>query len=768
STLVCNGRPDCPDGWDEASCDEHELSKSSVGELDVKNGDSSSGNLTAGTDSAFVEGSSKSSSGEFPYIYIIFIVSAIVVVLIIVSIVAYLCSKNWSKSLYTVHTDVLLIPTGKRGKGRLSGDGNGAKCADNSMKGRGECQEPLVGGKTTIKSSATLTEHTSTTNSRSRRYIGGSSRRITSKVTVLPSPPVNDASIWYCPSCSSKGGAGGFSVQSPSVSRTYCSRCQKHSRHHSRNLKSSRTRSSCQCGSRVSDVGDNNSSVYWSSRGPSKCPPAPPPSSLPSPPPSPTTTSCLFDNGPASNTCHPPPAPPPSKLHADDDDVDEYGEELAGSSSTTPSCELSDSSSLTASPLRCRHSHHRRRRHRPSRHHHRRPPQRHEPSVSSVTSVDHSAYQYPATTSHRRSRHRAGSSRRLRRRKVSFRSDLDECAAQCPQCGSRQQHHSQQSSSSRKHIMRRNTFATTATAAVQQHTLVATYSSRVEPATNTIGSSTSSSGCHKTNSNHSSEFYPRETVNPPPSPITESTYASLPLAVLKHSEMMSQNASLSNSSGSNGVVCNDGVNSLSFETLGNDKEHDRRLIATVGNLGRSSVGASAPPFYCPPGEDSFGIPRQLQMPSSAVESLATASSPSACLPTSHRYNHKYLGGSGVSDLNTTLTAVTASTAAKTTTTTTTIQNVHVVIVTSNKEQQMHHHECCDCCSDFSLSSCSSESEGPSVEAAPQQFPTLMMAAGDLTSVIPEEPREQAEGAEADEEINPPYRAPFAQFSSKNA
>lgn len=81
---------------------------------------------------------------------------------------------------------------------------------------------------------------------------------------------------------------------------------------------------------------------------------------------------------------------------------------------------------------------------------------------------------------------------------------------------------------------------------------------------------------------------------------------------------------------------------------------------------------------------------------------------------------------------------------------------------------MHHHECCDCCSDFSLSSRSSESEGPSVEAAPQQFPALMVAAGDLTSVIPEEPREQAEGAEADEEINPPYRAPFAQFSSKNA
>uniref|UniRef100_A0A0R3T0K6 Low-density lipoprotein receptor n=1 Tax=Rodentolepis nana TaxID=102285 RepID=A0A0R3T0K6_RODNA len=735
SALVCNGRPDCPDGWDEASCDEHDVSRSPIGELEPKNGVLSSANLTGGADSLVVEVPSKPSGGEFPFIYIIFIVSAIVVGLIIIGIVTYLCSKNWSKSSYTVHTDVLLLPAGKREKGRLSGDDNGTKCINDSAKARGDCQEPLVGGKTTIKSSATLTEHTSTANSRSRRYIGGSSRRITSKVTVLPSPPVNDASNWYCPSCSSKGGAGGCSVQSPSAPRTYCIRCQKHSRHHSRNQKSSRTRSPCQCGTKVSDAGDN-SSVYWNSRCPSKCPPAPPPSSLPSPPPSPTTASCLFDNGPTSNTCHPPPAPPPSKLHADnDDDVDEYGEELAGSSSTTPSCELSDSSSLTASPLRCRHSHHRRRRHRPSQHHHRRRFQRHEPSVSSVTSVDHSAYQYPATTSHRRSRHRAGSGRRMRRRKVSFRSDLDECGGHCPQCGSRQRHHSQQGSSSRKNIMRRNTFATTATGAVQQHTL--------------------------------------ETVNPPPSPITESIYASLPLAVLKHSEIMSQNARLSNSSGSNGVICNDGVNSLSFETLGNDKEYDRRLISTVGNLGRSSVGASAPPFYCPPGEDSFGIPKQLQMPSSAVGSLATTSSlPSACLPTSHRHNHKHISGSGANDVNTTLTAVTASSAAKTTTTTTTtIQNVHVVIVTSNKEQKMHHHrhECCDCCSDYSLTSCSSDSEGPPPEATPHQFPALMVAGGgDLASVIPEEPREQAEGAEADEEINPPARAPFAQFSSKNA
>lgn len=132
---------------------------------------------------------------------------------------------------------------------RHSGTEEGDKCGDDGVRGgRGDCREPLIGGcgggKTTIKSSATLTEHVSgTTNSRSRRYMGGGggigsggSRRITSKVTVLPSPPINEASHWYCPSCSSKGGSTGCGVQSPSVSRTYCSRCSKHSRHYSRNL----------------------------------------------------------------------------------------------------------------------------------------------------------------------------------------------------------------------------------------------------------------------------------------------------------------------------------------------------------------------------------------------------------------------------------------------------------------------------------------------------------------------------------------------------
>lgn len=167
------------------------------------------------------------------------------------------------------------------------------------------------------------------------------------------------------------------------------------------------------------------------------------------------------------------------------------------------------------------------------------------------------------------------------------------------------------------------------------------------------------------------------------------------------------------------------------------------------------------------------------MPASAMEGLATHTSsslPNAYLPANHRHNHKHLTATGVPDVNTTLAAVAATTT--TSTTTTTIQNVHVVIVTSNKEQQMHHHhhhrECCDCCSDYSLSSCSSESDeggrrglGPPFEDPSQSFPALMPSGtiGDPNTVIPEEPREQAEGAEADEECNPPARAPFAQFSA---
>lgn len=46
---------------------------------------------------------------------------------------------------------------------------------------------------------------------------------------------------------------------------------------------------------------------------------------------------------------------------------------------------------------------------------------------------------------------------------------------------------------------------------------------------------------------------------------------------------MSQGASLSSSSGSNGVVLNEGASSHSFERIGHDKEHDKRIL-TRGRL----------------------------------------------------------------------------------------------------------------------------------------------------------------------------------------
>ncbi|VDN09411.1 unnamed protein product [Dibothriocephalus latus] len=109
---------------------------------------------------------------------------------------------------------------------------------------------------------------------------------------------------------------------------------------------------------------------------------------------------------------------------------------------------------------------------------------------------------------------------------------------------------------------------------------------RVE--TNSSCSSASSSSCQA--SSNISEFFPRETVNPPPSPITESIYTSLPPSILKQPGI-SRKASMSTSSGSSGPR-NDGFSSLSFETLGNDKDSDQRIIATVGNLGRAGVGSS--------------------------------------------------------------------------------------------------------------------------------------------------------------------------------
>ncbi|CDS40542.1 low density lipoprotein receptor protein [Echinococcus multilocularis] len=720
SVMVCNGRPDCPDGWDEASCEDQESGANN----NAKNSELANGSTVA-VELAFADGPNKR-AGEFPYVYTVFIVSAIIVALVVFSLVAYLCSKKWSKSSYTVRTDVLLIPSRKGDRSKGSG-GEGFNCVDSQMNNRSEYQEPLVASKATIKSSATVTEHVPASSSHHRRSVAGS-RKITSKVTVLPPPPNSGSSSWYCPSCSSRDG------QSPSanVYRNFCNRCHKRSRHYSRNLKPSRTHSPCHCAARVSnaETPDNSSStVYWT-RATSKCPPAPPPSSLPSPPPSPTT-SCLFE---VPSTC-PPPAPPPSKLHADDEDEDEEEEEELGGGSS--SSEFSESSSLTTSPLRCHHYHRRQQRGRHLRRHRR--PRRHEASVSSTASVEHSHHHYQHASRRRRS-----SNRKRGSRKVSFCSDLDDAMdlapMHCPQCGLRQQ----QQQGSHQHATRRNAIAAAATA-LQQNTLVATYS-QVESssvAANTVEGSSSSSGGPKTISNHSSEFYPRETVNPPPSPITESIYASLPLAILKHPGPTSRDASLSNSSNSNGVVCNVGVNSFSFEALGNDKELDKRIIATVGNLGRSSVRSSAPPFCCPFGDNALNHPKQIRISSSASRCVTSS--------TSNFYSHRH-HRHHASELNTSVAATSA--AAKTTTT---IQNVHVVIFTAKREQL---HQCCNCCSDYSLSSDSECKRETSAIVAPHQNN------GNPPSgcvVMPDEPREQAEGAEA-EGMNPPARAPFAQFS----
>lgn len=137
--------------------------------------------------------------------------------------------NRWSKSSYTVRTDVLLVPT-RKGDRAKDGGGEGSNYVGGQMNNHSECQEPLVAGKTTITSTATVTEHAPASISRHRKSVAGS-RKITSKVTVLPPPLSNASSSWYCPSCSSRGG------HSPSVNvyRNFCNRCHKHSRHYSRN-----------------------------------------------------------------------------------------------------------------------------------------------------------------------------------------------------------------------------------------------------------------------------------------------------------------------------------------------------------------------------------------------------------------------------------------------------------------------------------------------------------------------------------------------------
>ena len=88
SQLVCNGRPDCPDGWDEASCEVQELKS----ERDAKHLDFANSSASA-TEMAFVDGSNKGVS-EFSYLYTVIIVSAVLLVLVVFSLVAYLCSKK--------------------------------------------------------------------------------------------------------------------------------------------------------------------------------------------------------------------------------------------------------------------------------------------------------------------------------------------------------------------------------------------------------------------------------------------------------------------------------------------------------------------------------------------------------------------------------------------------------------------------------------------------------------------------------------------------
>lgn len=99
--MVCNGRPDCPDGWDEASCEDQESRASS----DAKNFESANGS-TVTVEMAFADGLNKG-VGEFPYVYTVFIVSAIIVVLVVFSLVAYLCSKKCVSFAFTELAPIL-------------------------------------------------------------------------------------------------------------------------------------------------------------------------------------------------------------------------------------------------------------------------------------------------------------------------------------------------------------------------------------------------------------------------------------------------------------------------------------------------------------------------------------------------------------------------------------------------------------------------------------------------------------------------------------
>lgn len=65
-------------------------------------------------------------------------------------------------------------------------------------------------------------------------------------------------------------------------------------------------------------------------------------------------------------------------------------------------------------------------------------------------------------------------------------------------------------------------------------------------------------------------------MNPPPSPINESSYSSIPTAVLKHPSMKSNNNGLSYSTG---PMKTEGAYQLTFDPLDNGKEPDKGLVA---------------------------------------------------------------------------------------------------------------------------------------------------------------------------------------------
>lgn len=163
----------------------------------------------------------------WPFLYFLFII--VTVGSAIYAVFAHSFNR-WSKSSYTVQTDVLLVPPDK-GNRKKNGSG---ECESTLMDGqrnvRAGCQEPVVASKATIKSTATLRENFSTAYLHRRNTTG--SRKIISKVTVLPLPPTNASSSWYCSSCSSQG------AETPLIDapRIFYNHCQRHNDRYSKYL----------------------------------------------------------------------------------------------------------------------------------------------------------------------------------------------------------------------------------------------------------------------------------------------------------------------------------------------------------------------------------------------------------------------------------------------------------------------------------------------------------------------------------------------------